>query len=113
MPTPINLTIINSTVSVDAGTPSGTVLFAPIYYRLLLTENVTMLNPVNGADSQRLIMELIQDSVGGRTITWSSDYKFGTDVPFSLPTTGANKRDFFAWVLTNGKWDCVGITRGY
>jgi hypothetical protein len=112
MPTPISLTISNSSVYVDASTPPGTVLFAPIYYRLTLTENVTMLNPVNGADSQRLIMEITQDAVGGRTITWGSEFQFGFDVPFALQSAAPGKRDFYAWVKTNGIWDCVGATRG-
>jgi hypothetical protein len=113
MPTPLELTISNSAVIVDAGHQAGTVLFAPIYLRITLTENVTFLNPLNGADSQRLIIEVRQDAVGGRTIAWSSAYQFGTDVPFALQSAAANKRDFYAFVLTNGVWDCVGVTRGY
>ncbi len=113
MPAPINLTIEGGAVGINAVTPPGTVLFAPILYRLTLTENVIMLNPINGADSQRIIIEALQDSVGGRTITWGSDFGFGTDIPFALQTAAPNKRDLYAFVLTNGKWDCVGVTRGY
>ncbi len=113
MPTPIQLTIVGGNVFVDAVTPPGTVLFAPIYFRLTLTQDVNMTNPVNGADSQRLIIEALQDSVGGHVITWGSDFGFGTDIPFALQTAGPGKRDFYAFVLTNGKWDCVGVTRGY
>ena len=114
MPAPIDLIISGSSVSVDATTPLGTVELAPIYYRLLLTEaNVFIQNPTGMLDSQRLIFELIQDPIGGRTVTWDSAYAFGLDISSAVPTVTPNKRDFVAWLFSNGKWDCVGFTNGY
>jgi hypothetical protein len=114
MPAPITLSISGSAVRIDATTPPGTVILAPIYYRLVLTEaNVLMRNPTGMVDSQRIIIELIQDSVGNRTVTWDSAFGFGIDIASAVPTTTPGKRDFVAWVFSNGKWDCVGFTNGY
>lgn len=114
MPSPIDLVISGSAVSIDASTPLGTVELAPIYYRLTLTEaNVLVRNPTGMLDSQRLIIEIIQDSVGGRTVTWDTGYNFGIDIASATPTVTPNKRDFVAWLYSNGKWDCVGFTNGY
>ncbi len=115
MPAPVNLVISNSAVTVDATTPLGTVTLAPIYYRLLLTEANVLIRTPTGTllDSQRLIIEIIQDSVGGRTVTWDSGYNFGIDIASAVPTTTPNKRDFVAWLFSNGRWDCVGFTNGY
>lgn len=114
MPAPITLAISGSAVSIDATTPLNAVILAPIYYRLVLTEaNVLMRNPTGMLDSQRIIIELIQDASGNRTVTWDSAFKFGIDVASAVPTTTPNARDFVAWVFSNGKWDCVGFTNGY
>jgi len=114
MPAPITLSISGSAVRIDATTPPGTVVLAPIYYRLVLTEaNVLMRNPTGMLDSQRIIIELIQDSVGNRTVTWDSAFGFGIDIASAVPTTTPGKRDFVAWVFSSGKWDCVGFTNGY
>lgn len=114
MPAPIDLVISGSAVSIDATTPPGTVELAPIYYRLLLTEaNVFVRNPTGMLDSQRLIIEIIQDAIGGRTVTWDSGYRFGIDIASAVPTVTPNKRDFVAWLYSNGQWDCVGFTNGY
>jgi hypothetical protein len=114
MPAPITLAIAGSAVSIDASTPPNTVILAPIYYRLTLTEaNVFMRNPTGMVDSQRIIIELIQDAIGNRTVTWDSAFGFGIDIASAVPTTTPGKRDFVAWVYSNGKWDCVGFTNGY
>lgn len=114
MPAPITLSISGNAVSIDATTPPGTVILAPIYYRLVLTQaNVLMRNPTGMLDSQRIIIELIQDAIGNRTVTWDSAFGFGIDIASAVPTATPGKRDFVAWVFSNGKWDCVGFTNGY
>jgi hypothetical protein len=84
------------------------------YARITLTGNVTF--TFSGAvDGQRLVLEIIQDATGSRTITWPASVVFGSDVTSYVPSTTGSLRDFVGLLYnaTSGKYYVVSIARGY
>jgi hypothetical protein len=79
--------------------------------------NRTMANPANATrDGQILRFRIKQDATGGRTLTWSSAYDFGSGSAPGLTAT-AGKKDFFAfeWDADLSKWCYLGaaIPQGF
>ncbi len=83
-------------------------------FMVTLGGNRTLDNPINPTDGQKIIYRIRQDATGSRTITWGSDFRFGTDVPMPTLTTTASKTDYigFMYNLADAKWDCLAISRG-
>jgi hypothetical protein len=84
------------------------------YARITLTGNVTF--TFSGAvDGQRLILEVIQDATGGRTVTWPAAVVFGTDITSYVPSSTGLLRDFIGLVYnaTTAKYYLVSVSRGY
>lgn len=96
-----------ATVTIDAADGN--------YFRITLGGNRTFAAPSNPIDGQKIIVEIIQDGTGSRTITWNSVFTFGTDVTSPTLTTTANKRDFIGFVYnsTAAKWYCLAVAKGY
>jgi hypothetical protein len=69
-------------------------------------------SPVHG---QQIQYHLRQDATGGRTVTWSSAFRFGTDITLPTLTTTGSKTDYigFMYNSADSKWDCVAYSRGY
>ncbi len=84
-------------------------------FRVTLTASRTMGNPSNLVDGQRLLFRIEQGGSGSYTVTWSSKYRFSTDVPSpTLSTTvGAADFVFFNYNAGDDKLDCLGWARGY
>lgn len=68
-----------------------------------------------GTDGRKLILELTQDSAGGRTPTFGAEVRYGADITgIALSTaTGKTDRLGFIYDAAAGKYDLVAITRGY
>lgn len=85
--------------------------------RISLTENITNLTLTGAYDGQRLILEVTQDGTGGRTITWPSSVRFGTDLALGsfVPSLSANTKTYFGLIYNavDAKYDAVSITRGF
>jgi len=67
------------------------------------------------ADGQKCVLELKQDATGGRTVTWSANVRFGTDLPsITLSTAGgALDRIGLIYNAAAGKYDVVALQRGF
>lgn len=82
-----------------------------------LTGDITIANPANSTpvDGQGLRLRLSQDGVGGRTITWGSQFAFGTDMTTAMIPTAANAKweMAFRWHAGTSKWRCTSILRGF
>lgn len=61
---------------------------------LTLTGNVTLNQPLNIQQGAQYVLDVRQDSTGGRTITWNSVFKFAGGTPPTI-STAANARDVF------------------
>lgn len=86
------------------------------YDRVRITlGGATTLNFSAGNDGQKLILELVQDATGSRTVTWGTGVKFGTDIASITLTTTANKRDIIGLVYSSSasSWLVVGYARGF
>ena len=82
--------------------------------RITLTGNIAITN--SGAyDGQKLLLELKQDGVGGRTISFTSETRFGTDITGITLSTGANKIDKIGLIYnaTDLKYDVVAFVKGF
>lgn len=85
-----------ATITIDAQRSS--------WHRVTLAGNRTMAAPTTPSDGQRLIVEVIQDATGSRTLTWNAAFTFGT-ITNTLTTT-AGRRDVFEFIYQSsiGKW---------
>jgi hypothetical protein len=83
----------------------------------VLTGNVTVNNPGGDAptDGQVLRFRFSQDATGGRTVTWGTEYAFGTDVPSTddPSTASANWELLFSWHAGSSKWRALQVARGF
>lgn len=83
-------------------------------YRQILGSNTTIGNPGNhGGDGAapsgyRFVLMLVQDATGGRTITWSSDYKFSGGTAPTM-TSAANAVDIYEFICFDDIAYCIGI----
>jgi len=58
--------------------------------KVTLGGNRTLNNPSNLRDGQCGVLRIIQDGTGGRTLTWSSNYKFDQAITPTLSTAAAD-----------------------
>lgn len=85
-------------------------------FKAVATGNFTLGNPSGTpVDGQKFTLRIRQDATGSRTITFDTQYRFGTDIPSPTLTTTAAKQDYlaFMWSSADSKWDCVAVTKGY
>lgn len=68
--------------------------------QVILAGNRTMAAPTNLVAGQVLVLSVVQDGTGSRTLTWNGVFKWASGTAPTL-STGVNKRDVFAFV-TNG-----------
>ena len=65
--------------------------------KVTLEDNRTLSNPTNAVDGAVYILVVKQDGTGGRTLSFSSDYKFSGGTAPTL-TTAASKADVITFV---------------
>lgn len=84
-------------------------------FRITLTGNLTLANPTNPVDGQKVVWELVQDATGSRTLTLGSAFALGTDISAVTLTTTASKRDFVGAVYNAAaaKWYVIAFSKGY
>lgn len=94
-----------STITINA--PAGN------SFRVTLTGNPTLANPVSPAEGQQIEFWLTQDSTGSRTVTWGGAFNFGGGSPPTLSTAaGATDVVGFSWNANLGIWKFLGSTTG-
>lgn len=88
-------------------------------FRVTLGGNRTMAAPSNATDGQRIILEVIQDGTGSRTLTLttgsSGAFAFGTDLTSITLTTTASARDLIGCVYSGSasRWLVTSIVKGF
>lgn len=97
----------DTTVAIDASLSDT--------FTLLADQNFVLGNPTNGTDGQRIIIRIKQDGTGGRTLTFDSDWRLGTDITAVVLSTDANKVDYIGayYNSTDDKWDVLAFVKGY
>lgn len=82
-------------------------------FRVVLGGNRTLAAPSNPRSGQTIVLHILQDGTGGRTLAWNSIYHFaGTSDP--TLTTTANACDVFAFNYdsVSGVWRQAGLNVG-
>jgi len=66
-------------------------------------------------DGQKLVLEIIQDVVGGRGIAFGSEVVAGTDFTLPVPLSAAGKTDYLGFIYNagSGKYHYTSLARGY
>lgn len=98
--------IYGTTVSVNAAFGD--------HFRVQLLGNATISTPTNPTDAQKITFEIVQDSTGGRTVTWGAGYSFGSASPPALSTAPV-RRDLLGFVYSAGagQWLYAGFSGGF
>jgi hypothetical protein len=98
--------IYRSTISIDASQAD--------HFRIQLLGNATIATPANPTDGQAIRFELVQDSTGGRTVTWGSGYDFGSGLPPTLTTVPVSRNmTGFVYSADLGRWMYAGQSPGF
>ena len=89
------------------------------HFRVTLAGNRTLGVPTNPVDGQRIMIEVIQDATGSRTLTLTTGsngaFAYGADITTITLSTAANARDFIGAVYnaTAQRWYVVAFVKGY
>ena len=96
-----------ATITVDASLGN--------HFRVTLGGNRTLGNPTNPVDGQKIIVEVVQDGTGSRTLGYGTAYAFSTSLPSPTLSTAATKRDFlgFAYNSSTSKWYFIAFVSGF
>ncbi len=84
-------------------------------FRLTMGASVTALTLTGAVDGQKIVLEVVQDATGSRTMTWPSNVRFGTDITAAVLTTAASKTDRVG-LMYNGaasKYDVIAFCKGF
>jgi hypothetical protein len=83
-------------------------------FKVTIAGNRTIANPTNPNNGQMLMIRVKQDATGSRLLSWSSKYRFGSDLPAPTLSTGANKTDYLGFVYNESSdtWDYVSEVKG-
>lgn len=81
--------------------------------RLVPTRDFLLLNPINAADGQRMVWEIIQDSIGRRQITLDTKFVLSSDINKIVLTHTPRKRSFLTGIYDASvdKWHIVAFVR--
>jgi len=99
---------VTGTVTVDASQGNK--------FKATLTANITLAPPSNppaAGLTQSLIVELVQDGTGSRTLTLDPAIKTGTTIGVPTLSTGAGKKDTLGLYYDGAAWLLVAYALGY
>jgi len=76
---------------------------------------VTLNNPTNAADGQKIVWELIQDGAGNRALAFGGKFVLGSDIPTVVLSVGAGKRDFIGAIYNaaSDRFYVTALSRGF
>jgi len=96
-----------STIAVDASLGND--------FRVTLSQASTMGNPTNASDGQQILFQITQGSGGPYTLSWGSNYEFGTGLPQPVLSTAAGDTDLagFVYNATIGEWLLFLSAKGF
>lgn len=82
---------------------------------LTLAGNVTLGNPTNAKDGQKITFRIKQSAGGGNTVAFDTKYRFGSTLSGFTMSSSANKVDYLLcqYNSTDDKWDVLSAMQGY
>ena len=70
----------------------------------------TLANPTSPTDGQFIVIEIIQDATGGRTLAWDTQYFFPTSISVALSAAGGSRDVIaFRYDASISTWACNGF----
>jgi len=84
-------------------------------FRVVLAGNRTLGNPTGAVDGQRVLWQIKQDSVGGRTLVLGSKFRLGSDLSAVVLSTTAGTTDYLGAQYDAGAdvWHVLALAKGY
>lgn len=82
--------------------------------KLTLTGNATITNS-GAVDGQKLLLEVKQDGTGSRTISFTSEVRYGSDITSLTLSTAPNKLDRIGLIYnaSASKYDVIAFVKGF
>ena len=80
--------------------------------QVTLAGNRTLANPTNGVAGDVYVLEVTQDTTGGRTLAFGSNYNFGDQGTPTL-SSGGGDQDVLSFLFTGSEMKMVGIAKGF
>jgi hypothetical protein len=102
--------------TVTASTSSATVSFdGKDLVRVALNTSVTSLTVSGASDGQKCMIEITQGGSGSNTITWPSNFRYGTDLTSIVLSTSVGKTDRVGLIYNAAidKYDVVALLKGF
>ena len=103
---PVELLPIAEATLTDGATIAWDVSTSPVA-KVTLAGNRIFNAPTGSVNGQFISLLVIQDSTGGRTLTWNAVFEFAADTAPTLTAT-ANLGDLFTFRYNGAKWLEVG-----
>lgn len=101
--------IVAGEVTIDGGLSD--------YFRIALDQNITNMNMLSERDGQKIIVEVMQDATGSRTIVWASNVRFSEDLDVNafIPSANPLKKTYFGLVYngSDGRFDALAVVKGF
>lgn len=94
--------VSSTPVSLTPGTSITPTFGSSNFFTVTLAANATINNPTGQAAGQSGCISLVQDSIGSRTVTWGSNWKWPGGTAPTLTTTGNAVDDVCFWVTSVG-----------
>jgi hypothetical protein len=86
-------------------------------YILVLDANATIAAPTAPPPTKIVRYHVQQDSTGGYTLSWNSEFKFSTSIPTPTQSTAAYAMDIyeFLYSFTNNAphYHCIRVVQGF
>jgi hypothetical protein len=81
------------------------------YFQVTLGGNRAMASPTSPANGQTIVIEIIQDATGSRTLSWGGAYSFPASIPQPTLSTTPADRDAvtFQYDASITTWACRGF----
>lgn len=85
------------------------------HFRVTLGGSRALATPANPTDAQKIVVEVIQDSAGSRTLSYSGSFSFGLSPPAPVLSTAPGKRDFlgFSYDALTSLWYLLAFASDY
>lgn len=84
-------------------------------FRFTLTADAILAAPTGPRDGQKITVEVIQDSVGGHSLTFGTGFGFSLQLPAPTITQTPGKRDFlgFTYSADSGLWYFLSLLQNF
>lgn len=104
----VSLTDNGSTIATDAS-------LGNTFRTTALTANVTLSNPTNSSDGERIVWEIIQNASAAKTLSFGTNFGFGAEITGCTISTTLSSHNFLTAIYnsTTTKWYVVGCVTGY